>query len=67
MSYWYAEKYFIFLLFQVHTIFLLTIFFLLKLHSKQKYATHTELYLGNIIAKKNAHITASYKISEHLI
>ena len=41
------------------------------LRSKQKYTyntykiTHMQLYIGNIIAKKIVHITATYKISEH--
>ena len=38
------------------------------LHSIKKmrmqYYIHIELYIGNI-KKKNAHITASYKISKH--
>ena len=44
------------------------------LHSKQQHVhstyntTYIELYVGNILAKKIAHIvTATYKISEHYI
>ena len=44
------------------------------IHSEQKftYDTHkttpyTALYIDNIIAKINAYISATYKISEHLI
>ena len=40
----------------------------LSIHSKHKYAydahntTHIELYIGSISVKKNAHITATYRI-----
>ena len=56
---------------EIRTWSLIIVPFYYEVNYKQKYeynthkTTHTELYIDSIISKVIAHITATYKISEH--